>query len=475
MNMRFGLILATQVCALALVGQAAAQSPKPSRNKLVAQVDPAAPPPATDATPAPAPAEPAMPAFVEPPPEPPAPPPPPPPPPPPADKPLFRFYGIVKPTIVVANALESFGQQNFVAPTAVANPVFVADQDDMAWSFQAQQTRFGVAVGEGLPVTAKLEIDFIDSALIPGFNRSSPAQATTPRLRQAYLEWTMLEGHKLTMGQLWDFFSPLNNHTYNLVGNLFQSGNVGFMRHQLAYTGVFGPIEASLALGLTAQNLGPALNQVEYGKMPTIVPRVGYRKGKELWAGVSGMVSRVSFAMNTPAEDTHIVWGGNLFADATLFSKLNLRAEAYFGQNLNNLGVLGLANAVHAADPAPEYDLKEAGGWVSAKFTATPQHAAHVVVGGAAVLDSDDLPPAYTAGTPAMGMAPAVAPTRNGVGIQSNISLRAGYSYTPYAGFSLVAEPFIIITKHQLAPAEEALFDETRKGGGVEFGGLYSF
>jgi hypothetical protein len=469
MNMRFGLILASQACALALVGQAAAQSPKPSRNTLVAQAEPAAPPPATDAVPAPAPAEPAMPAFVEP------APPPPPPPPPPADKPLFRFYGILKPTVVAANALESFGQQNFSAPTAVSNPVFVTDHDDIAWSFQAQQTRFGVAVGEGLPVTAKLEIDFVDSSLPPGFNRSSPAQATTPRLRQAYLEWTIMEGHKLTIGQLWDFFSPLNNHTYNLVGNLFQSGNTGFMRHQLGYTGNFGPIEASLVLGLTAQNLGAALNQVEYGKMPTIVPRVGYRKGKELWVGASAIISRVSFEVNTPNQDTHMVYGGNLFGEMT-FGALNLRAEAYFGQNLNNLGVLSLANARHSA-AGTEYDIPEAGGWVSAKYTATANHSAHLVVGGAAVLNTDDMAPGYTpavAADPAMGIAAAPA-ARTGVGIQNNISLRAGYAYSPFTGFSLVLEPFIIITKHKLLPAEAALYDETRKGGGVEFGGMYSF
>jgi hypothetical protein len=464
--MRFGLIFAAHVCVLTLVSEAAAQSPQTRKQTLVAQAEPAAPPPATDAVPAPEPAPAEQPLL---PPE-PAPEPEPEPEPAPAaaapaaDKPLVRFFGIIKPTLIVANALESFGNVNFVAPTAVANPVFAPDPDDMALGWQVQQTRFGMAIGEGLPVTAKLELDFVDSAAPPGFNRSSPAQATTPRLRQAYVEWSITEGHKLTIGQLWDFFSPLNNHTYNLVGNLFQSGNVGFMRHQLGWTGNFGPIEAALVLGLTAQNLTPTLNGVEFGKVPTFVPRVSYRRGKELWVGVSAIASRITLGSQTPAEDTKMVFGGNAFAD-TNFGAMNLRAEVYGGQNLANLGVLSLAQVT------PAEDISEIGGYVSAKYTINPSNSAHVVVGGAAVLNTDDMALGYTpadatAGTPA---------TRSGVGIQNNFSLRAGYAYTPYAGFSLVFEPFLILTKHKLDPVAEAAFGESRKGGGVEFGGLYTF
>jgi hypothetical protein len=132
------------------------------------------------------------------------------------------------------------------------------------------------------------------------------------------------------------------------------------------------------------------------------------------------------------------------------------------------VGALALSSANHAA----EKDVTEVGGWVSAKYTATPQHSAHAVLGGATVLNKDDLALGYTAADAATG----TAATRSGIGgIENNFSLRAGYAYSPYTGFSLVVEPFLILTTHKLAMAEAALYDEARKGGGVEFGGMYSF
>jgi hypothetical protein len=393
--------------------------------------------------------------------------PPPPPPPPVEEKPLFRWYGIIKPTIVGANGLESFGNPNYSAPTAAANPVFLKNPDSMGLSFQVAQTRFGLAVGEGLPVSGKIELDFVE------FTKSSPAQSALPRLRQAFIDWTPATGHKITMGQLWDIFSPLNSHTYNLVGGLFQSGNAGFMRHQLIYMGTFGNIEAGGALGLTAQNNTPALNGVEYGRVPTLSLRVGYRKDKTVWAGVSAIASRIVFDAPTNKE-TAIVMGGNGFADLT-FGALNLRAEVYGGQNLANIGTLTIGQGNFAAPDVN--NVAEIGGWVSAKYTASEAHAFHVVAGGAAVLDDKKLAQGFTPGTPAMGMTAAVAPARTGIGIINNISLRAGYAYTAYKGFSIVAEPFLILTKHKIDDAILTALDidDSRTGYGLELGGLYSF
>ena len=397
--------------------------------------------------------------------------PPPPPPPPPADeKPLFRWYGFVKPTVIAGNGLESFGNPNYSAVTAAANPVFLANPDSMGLSFQVAQTRLGLAVGEGTPVKGQIEIDFID------FGKSSPAQLAIPRLRQAFVEWTPKAGHKLTMGQLWDMFSPLNTHSYNWVGTLFQSGNTGFMRHQIYYTGMYGNIEAGLAVGMTTQNGTPALNNVEYGRVPTFTARVAYKKDKTMNVGVSAIATRISFNAPTAAEEHTMAAAGNLFADLT-FGALNLRAEAYAGQNLNNLGALSLAQA-HLDAAGDVENVAEVGGWVSGKYSLNDANAVHLIVGGAAVLDDDKMALGYTPGTPAAGMAAAVAPTRvgaNGPGIINNMSVRLGYAYSPYKGFQLVGEPFFILTKHKLDPAAAAVYDETRKGYGIELGGIYSF
>jgi hypothetical protein len=377
----------------------------------------------------------------------------------------LRVYGMLKPTVVVANGVESFGAPNYVATTAAANPLFLPNPDAIGVSFQVAQTRFGLIVGEGFPLKATAEIDFVD------FGKSSPAQSAIPRLRQAFLEWSINAHHKLTLGQLWDVFSPLNSHTYDLVGALFQSGNAGFMRHQIIYTGSVGRFEGVLALGMTNQNLQAALANVEYGRMPTVVARASYRADKTLWVGVAAMISRVSFDATLPTESTRIAAGGNAFADVTLGS-VNLRADLYAGQNLNNLGMLVLGHGSAASSVA------EAGGFVSAKHTFLTSHAVHLTAGAAFVFNADDLALGYTPAVPAMDTMPARAAARvgaNGPGIERNITVRGGYAYSPLKGLSLVLEPFLMLTKHKLDAVATAQYDPQRIGYGVQFGGLYAF
>ncbi|XXX82524.1 hypothetical protein WMF30_27600 [Sorangium sp. So ce134] len=408
----------------------------------------------------PATAEAAAPAVVEPRPA----PPPPVEPKKPEDKPLVRVYGIVKPTVVVGNGLESFGNPNYSAPTAAVNPVFLADPDAVGLSFQAAQTRVGVAVGEGTPVKAQVELDFVD------FGKSSPAQAMSLRVRQAFVEWSPADGHKLTLGQLWDLFSPLNTHTYNLVGGLFQSGNSGFMRHQFSYVATLGSIEVGAALGLVSQNVTAILNNVEYSRTPTFALRAGYRAEKAAWVGASVIATRLAFDANLPTEEGRLALGGNLFAEITA-GALNLRAEAYGGQNLANLGLLTLAQGYRAKDVA------EVGGWVSGKLTFDA-HALHLIAGAALVASADDMQLGYTPGAPATDAAPATAPARvggNGPGIERNVTVRAGYAFTPLKGLSIVLEPSVMLTRHKLDPAAEADKGADRVGWAVETGGLYQF
>lgn len=439
---------ATLVISLSLAGVAAPAT------GLAQTADP--PPEAAPAEPAPA----SVPqAVVEPS---PAPPPPPVEEKKPDDKPLVRVYGIVKPTIVVGNGLESFGSPNYVAPTAAVNPLFLADPDAVGLSFQAQQTRVGVAVGEGSPVKAQIEVDFVD------FAKSSPAQATSLRVRQAFMEWSPADGHKLTLGQLWDMFSPLNTHTYNLVGALFQSGNSGFMRHQLMYVASLGSVEVGAALGLVGQNVTAILNNVEYSRTPTVALRAGYRAEKTAWVGASLIGTRLTFDANLPTEEGRMAYGGNLFAEVTS-GPLNVRAEAYGGQNLANLGLLTLAQGYRTNDVA------EVGGWVSGKLSLD-KHAVHLVAGAAVVTSVDDMLLGYTPGAPATGEAPGTAPARaggNGPGIERNVTLRAGYAYAPLKGLSIVLEPSLMLTRHKLDPAAQQ--DADRVGWGVEAGGLYQF
>ncbi|AUX48505.1 hypothetical protein SOCE26_100430 [Sorangium cellulosum] len=383
----------------------------------------------------------------------------------PEDKPLVRVYGIVKPTVVVGNGLESFGNPNYVAPAAAANPLFLPDPDAVGLSFQAQQTRIGVAVGEGTPVRAQVEVDLVD------FAKSSPAQAMSLRVRQAFVEWSPADGHKLTLGQLWDVFSPLNTHTYNIVGGLFQSGNSGFVRHQFIYLANLGNVELGAALGLVSQNVTAILNNVEYSRTPTAALRASYRAEKTAWVGASLIGTQLTFDANQPTEEGRLALGGNLFAELTAGS-LNVRAEAYGGQNLANLGALTLAQGYRTTD------VTEVGGWVSGKLTFLDKHSVHLVAGAAVVASTDALRIGYTPGTPAAGDVPGTAPARaagNGPGIERNVTLRGGYAFAPLKGLSIVVEPSLMLTRHKLDEAAAAQVDADRVGWGVETGALYSF
>src|SRR5690606_8446187 len=109
---------------------------------------------------------------------------------------------------------------------------------------------------------------------------------------------------------------------------------------------------------------------------------------KTAWVGASLIGTRLRFNPNTGNEETTMALGGNLFAEATT-GGLNVRAELYGGQNLNNLGalVLGQGNAAE--------DVSEVGGWVSGKYTMDV-HAAYLVAGAAFVLNPSDMALGYT-------------------------------------------------------------------------------
>ena len=68
---------------------------------------------------------------------------------------------------------------------------------------------------------------------------------------------------------------------------------------------------------------------------------------------------------------------------------------------------------------------------------------------------------------------PAVRVAGNGAGISSNATARVGGSYSPVKGFSLLAEPFVFLTRHQLDDNDD--FAAGRVGYGIEAGALYSF
>jgi hypothetical protein len=345
------------------------------------------------------------------------------------------------------------------------NPAIYAHPNDMLLSFQVQQTRVGMVVGEGTAFKGTLEVDFIH------FDQSSPLAQAFPRIRIALLEWKVSATQKLFAGQTWDLFGnaigPQLSHSFNLVGNLFQAGNIGFMRQQLGWSGNFSDFELAAAVGLQGANTGPTFNNIEESATPTGSGRVMYHLPGTLGlVGVSGIGTSLRFNQGETIQ-RRAAGGANAFADLT-FGTLNLHSEVYFAQNLANTGALNLSQGRFGQN------MRDAGGYLSGKLTLG-KHAITAMYGFAAVLNPSNLVPGYTPAL--MGVMPAtgVANLPAGPGMRYNMSAHVAYWYSPLKGLSIVIEPYVYATRFALAAVDVGRFDSKNVSWGASFGSMYQF
>jgi hypothetical protein len=363
--------------------------------------------------------------------------------------------------------VQSYGLPTATAPTAAVNPAVYAHPHDGLLSFQVQQTRAGMVVGEGTPFKGTLEVDFIH------FDQSSPLAQAFPRIRVALLEWQVTEQHRLFAGQTWDIFGnatgpQLLSHSFNLVGTLFQAGNIGFMRQQFGWSGRFGMLELTSAVGLQGANTGPVYNNIEESGAPTGSLRAMlHLPDKRGVIGVSGIGTSLRFTRD--ADIQHRGAGGaQLFADLT-FGGLNVHSELYAAQNLANTGALNLSQGRYGAD------VRDAGGYLSLKYTHE-KHAFTAMYGGAAVLNPSDLVPGYTpASTSGATPVAAAVNTAAGPGIRHNQSAHVGYWYSPLKGLSIVVEPYVYATRFKLAAVDGGKLDSKNVSWGAMLGSMYVF
>lgn len=369
----------------------------------------------------------------------------------------FKFYGILKPTVAVSSgAAESYGRPNLTAITAAGNPVLNVDPDHAEYTFQIGQSRVGVKINDGQPVRGQIEIDFVD------FDKASPTVASLPRLRLAQLEWDPAKNHTIFAGQGWDLFLPLMPHHFDLVGATFQSGNVGFMRQQIQYRYHPDKFEIGVAVGMPGVNTSSGVGTVELGPMPSLTAKVGFSPSEHFMFSMHGFASMTG----AKPEDHLLTWAAGIDTEVKLKGGFNLRAEGYIGQNTANSGMLGISQG------RPGTDVRDAGGWLSIKQPIGAHFSPYLTIGGAGVLNPDDVAIAYT---PATDTAAAARNTTAGPGIRWNTTGRLGAELPILHGLSLQVEGFALVTRHQLAAAEAALFDPTRVAGGVEGGAIYRF
>lgn len=245
------------------------------------------------------------------------------------------------------------------------------------------------------------------------------------------------------------------------------------MRDQIGYAGTFGHVETQFALGMQGANNNPGVGNIEFGGVPTVALRVGYRMNPESWFGASGIATALRFTdpavpTATAKAERRPAWAASVFAELT-FGKVNLRAKAYLAQNAANMGMLTLAGGRFGQD------VRDAGGLVSVKVNMK-SHAVYLSTGAAAILDPSVMAPGYTpavAATATTPASPAVRGTIANPGIEWNSTIHVGYSYSPMKGVSLLLEPYLYRTRFRLDAA--STHNPNRTAYGVELGALYSF
>lgn len=383
--------------------------------------------------------------------------------------PVIRPYAWIKPTIVfAASPVESFGQPNSVALTAAGNPALAAlpgsgSQDEASLTFQIVQSRLGFWFNEKGKVRGQFEFDFVD------FAKSSPTVQALPRLRIGKVEWALSDSTLLIAGQDWDLFQPVNPYTLDIVAVAFQAGNTAFMRHQAKLIWHNDSLEIGGAVGLAGINAGAKAAVPEYSRIPSVALRAAALFGPAGRLGVSAIATSWRFAPDTAAERKALAGAAGIYGDVTPAERFNIRFEGYGGQNLNNMGALSLGQGNNTED------LKEIGGFVSAKYGFTDAHALYGLVGYAKVLNDEDVVPAYTyagvmPGTTPPPLESAATIAGTGPGIKQNLTARLGYQYTLDKMVSVMAEGFFFNTEHALNAEFDSDLDEKQTAVGGQLG-----
>jgi hypothetical protein len=377
-----------------------------------------------------------------------------------------RAYGTLTPRVVVGtSALESFSQPNEVAVTAAGSWALATRPEHARFSIQVQQSRLGLWVNEKGTVRGQVEVDFVD------FTKATPTVQALPRLRIARADWKPTPEHTLSVGQDWDLNAPLNPFTLNLVGALFQGGNVGFMRQQVRYLYTGKGVELGAALGFPAPNPLARDALLEFG-LPTLAVRGALLFGKSR-VGLSALVAQFPFAGTGGAAGRKAFAGqAALYAEWLPSASTTLRAELNAGQNTANLGTLSIAQGNLAEDH------QDAAGFVSVRHILSERHAVYGTVGYARLLSLETAVPSYSYAPVADGATPALGTgtiAGTGPGLLRNGSVRVGYEFRPSSQLALVVEPFFIESRHVLQAVDVGRAEPVSSALGVETGMLFTF
>jgi hypothetical protein len=349
-----------------------------------------------------------------------------------------EVYGFIKAAATGSTrSVESLGRDNFVAYTAVANPVVNPHTNKGSMSLQVQQSRLGLKSHLDDNLTGLVEIDFVD------FNKATPTVASVARLRRAIITYQPAEKWTLNVGQDWDLFSPYSPYSYNLIGHYFLSGDVGFMRLQAQTLYKNDNSESAIALGFPSYTNQSTIGNSEWTTTPTIALRQQWTIHN--WAiGASSIVGRIE---NVITKQSITPYGANIFSRYNT-ADTEWVFEAYYGENMENLSLQALSYS-------PTFKrLKEAGAY-STFHQKYENWGWFVGVGYARILNTENLTPSYSrvAGNPVSNLLTA----STGYGIVHNTTARLGYEYYLTKKLNAYGEVAYLYTQHLLDPADSAI------------------
>jgi hypothetical protein len=203
-----------------------------------------------------------------------------------------------------------------------------------------QNTRFGFSLepydfgGKKFTVAARLEMDFFSTTELS-------ISSVRPRIRRAYACLGTGKGHIL-FGHEWEIFSPLNTSTLNIGGNLWQQGNLGFRRPQIALSynfdvGQKSKIETTGSVNLPSNSMAFNDNGNTTG-IPMLQGRLGFLHplpDGEMKAYVSGVYARHKNAV-AGAEQVNN-WGIAASIEVPAHKLFVPSAEFHYGYSLGAL------------------------------------------------------------------------------------------------------------------------------------------
>jgi hypothetical protein len=363
-------------------------------------------------------------------------------------------YGFVKASAMYSTqGLASYNNINMSAPTNAAGRLPGRPQDKYSrFGTQTQQSRLGFNLKKGDNLSAKLEFDFID------FNKSSPTTQMVPRVRIAAVTYAW-DNQKIVIGQDWDLFSPTGSYTFDYVGLFFGAGNTGFMRQQAQYITTHGDLELGAALGMAGNNPTAADTNLETAKSPSYSARASYKISPKGRVGVSAIYARLKFEQpgDNPTKfhdhsTIHDSYGTNAFYE-NVWDKFEIKSEAYYGQNMNNIGTLAIGKGTSSSN------VKEYGAHLTGYYRLIDRHAIFGGVGTARVDNRTSVTPLAVSTNNNLGV--ITQP-----GIRANFLSRVGWEFKVTEDFSWLAE----VSRYETSSRISINQNQTNVAYGLETG-----